>query len=124
MFFKSALIIEDDEGLQHYIKLLFKKHYPDTQLIQTYDGSEALELLSGIEQMPELILLDINMPGMDGFEFLKQIEHMTPKIDSKIVIVSSSDNAVDMHKVKFHTMVQDYIVKPIHKEDLDRLAQT
>jgi CheY-like chemotaxis protein len=71
-------------------------------------------------QLPEIILLDLNMPVMDGWEFLEEFTLLKPRLEKKITIyvVSSSIAPSDIQRAEAINEVTDYIVKPITTEKL------
>ncbi len=112
-----ACIIDDDPififGVRKIMDLIdFCK-----SLMVFRDGEEALHNLKSIisnnEKLPDVILLDLNMPVLDGWQFLD--EFIKIPCDKKIVIyiVSSSVDPEDMHRAKSYELVSDYIVKPV-----------
>ena len=78
------------------------------------DPKEALERLE--ENQPNLILLDLNMPDIDGWGFLDRMEEK--KTDAKVVIVTSSTSPFDVEKAKNYQRVIQYITKPLNKDIL------
>jgi CheY-like chemotaxis protein len=88
------------------------------------NGKEAINTLANTieesEYLPDVILLDINMPVMDGWEFMEEIKMMKSKISKKIIIyiVSSSIAIEDKNKSKTFTDIFGYIPKPISVDDL------
>ncbi|WP_338767503.1 response regulator [Bernardetia sp. ABR2-2B] len=88
------------------------------------NGKEALDALKprveAGEKVPEVIFLDLNMPIMDGWQFLD--EFMTPNTQKIVIyIVSSSIDPVDINKAKEYSLVTNYLVKPITPERLKEL---
>jgi len=87
-------------------------------------GKSALEYLStnkdSIENLPDLIFLDINMPIVDGFVFLYEFEKYDSlvKNKSKIVILSSSDNKRDIDKIVNNNFVIKFLTKPLTADAL------
>ncbi len=77
------------------------------------DGNEALELLD--RKHTDLILLDVMMPGMDGFEFASTLRECG--INTPIIMVTAKDSAVDKRK-GFISGTDDYVVKPVDEEEL------
>src|SRR4051812_38061384 len=85
---RSVLIVEDDEGLRSSIEMFLEMHGLTVQLAS--NGKEALALIE--TSMPGLILLDMKMPVMDGWEFMRQFKsrytHPTP-----IIVISAAEDA-------------------------------
>lgn len=119
---KSVLVIEDDAGNQFLMKLMLEKSDSEIQISQAYDGREALELLESGNDLPDLILLDLNMAGMDGFEFLQKLDQhaQTIKIPD-VCVITSSNNDLDKEKIKAYDCVKGYLIKPVSQEDIDGL---
>lgn len=90
-------------------------------------GKSALEYLQAEQdnddKLPDLILLDINMPIVDGFVFLYEFEHYPQKIKDKckIAILSSSDNKRDIDKIVNNDFVIKFITKPLTEKALDEV---
>jgi two-component system LytT family response regulator len=102
-------IIIDDERLARKELADMLKNYDTIEIIAEADNpKEAIKLID--KEKPDLIFLDINMPEMDGFELLKNIEH-----EPKVIFVT----AYDEYAIKaIKTNALDYIVKPVEKETL------
>lgn len=87
------------------------------------NGREALDSLIAIMQsgakMPDVILLDVNMPVMDGWQFLDEFIKVKPLQKTIIYIVTSSIDPVDIQRAKSYSEVSDYIVKPVTEKTLD-----
>ena len=88
--------------------------------ISCYDnGQEAFLSLQSIksdyQQLPDIILLDINMPVMDGWEFLEAYKSIKSELSKsiKIYMASSSISVNDFEKAKLYSEVLDYLIKPI-----------
>lgn len=75
---------------------------------------------------PDLILLDINMPRLNGFEFLDKFQEINRSASPAVVIVmvTSSEFAEDIKRAKSYDIVADYLVKPLELEAAIRLAET
>lgn len=119
---KIILLVDDDEASLYLNQRLLNRLGIEVEVLIARNGQEALDIMKKLceqEQCPELILLDINMPVMDGFEFLEQLQNLADFHDSslKIVLLSSSIHHQDLAKAKKYP-VMDYIEKPLTKEKL------
>ncbi len=122
MKISCALIIDDSEGDQFLTKDLIQSEYPDAEVLQAYDGQEALEIIKQCNEDIDLIILDINMPRMDGHEFLKIYNEMSvQKKPPVVVMLSSSCHTEDKDKSMAYDFVVDYFVKALDKDDLFNL---
>jgi CheY-like chemotaxis protein len=78
----------------------------------------ALDALRETDSLPDLILLDINMPVLNGWEFLDAIKENEKFLSIPIYILTSSINDEDKTKAKEYPNIKDYIVKPLTREKL------
>lgn len=122
MALKSIMIIDDSEADQFLAKMVVEEVCPDTEIHQAYDSEEALGILENLAQRPDIIFLDINMPRMNGLEFLDAYKKENAK-ESMIVMLSSSDYDEDIKNSMAHTHVKKYIMKPLDKTDLEGLIK-
>ncbi|MFQ5587964.1 MAG: LytR/AlgR family response regulator transcription factor [Nitrospiria bacterium] len=108
---KIRTIIVDDEPLARVGLNLLLKKIPQVEVIaEAANGFEALELVDQLK--PELLLLDIQMPGINGFEVLQQMNHIP------LVIFTT---AYDQYALRaFDTLAIDYLLKPIRLERLEQ----
>ena len=117
----------DDDNFFHEREI--KKHNRGIIVIVKNTGSEALEYLKSNENRkdshPELIFLDINMPYMNGWDFLQEYSQLDKEIQSKalIIMLSTSENPEDKIKAKAWSFVYDYITKPLTKEKLEDIIE-
>lgn len=127
----SSMYVIDDDRIYHFLlKNLFKQNGIDINSTFFNNGQEAIEAMKLHKEekdMPDLILLDVNMPIMNGWQFLEEyakLKDMLPKA-STIYMISSSNDEVDINKAKgYSEIVKDYFLKPICKEDLDKIFIT
>lgn len=115
-------MLVDDSETEHFInEAIINDYDEDIEILRAYDGIEALELLASKNASISLILLDINMPGMGGLEFL---EHFDKLYTSPVVIMlSSSDQQKDKETAFSYGFVKDYILKPLDKTDLENASK-
>lgn len=115
----SVLVVDDDSIFQFLSKKILETTALTNEIYTCSNGSEALQLLKSgsieLEKFPDIIFLDINMPIMNGWEFLHEFEHIKTNI-CKIVpvfIVSSSQDHDDIEHARKFSTVKDYLIKPI-----------
>lgn len=111
----SILVVDDDEVDIKALDRAFKKLKIANPVTVVNDGIEALECLRGDNgraalSRPYMILLDLNMPRMNGIEFLDEIRHDPDLCDSTVFILTTSNDEEDKFK-SFHHNVAGYIVK-------------
>jgi CheY-like chemotaxis protein len=124
------MLVDDNEHDNFFHEREIKKSNHETVVIVKKSGLEALEYLKSkntVEDFkPDLIFLDINMPGMNGWEFLKEYNKLSKEIQSRVIIVmlTTSDNPDDCLKAKSWTFVSDYITKPLTREKVEDIINS
>jgi CheY-like chemotaxis protein len=119
----SILIIDDSESEHIIAKYAIEAYDAQIQIYSAFDGQEALDLLTTLTVQPDVILLDINMPGMDGHEFLVEYEKTDYK-SSVVAMLTSSDQESDRKKCLKYPFVRQYLFKPLEVKDLQTIAGT
>lgn len=127
--FKDVFVIDDDKVFHFIIKKLFSKNNIDINPSFYLNGLEAIEeikdKISNGVTMPDLILLDINMPIMDGWQFLDEFRKTRKTTEGGktiIYLVSSSDSISDINRAKeYQDQVKDYFFKPMTLDDLRKI---
>lgn len=120
-------LVDDDYIFQLTASRLLKAADATANVLQFSNGEEALRYLNDHAEeegkLPDILLLDINMPYVDGWMFLNDYAQLKAKLTKKIKIymVSSSIDPVDMNRAKSNQSVEDYIIKPISKEGFKQL---
>jgi len=126
----TAGIIDDDQIYQLVMKRTIEQSGAVRSVVQFYDGEEAIRYFkqqhNTPEGLPDLILLDINMPFMDGWQFLDEFIKIPFNSDYKktIFIISSSSTTEDLNKAKGYSIVSGYHVKPITKDKFEEILQS
>ncbi|MFT6216455.1 MAG: CheY-like chemotaxis protein [Roseivirga sp.] len=118
----TACIIDDDPIFIFGVKRMMHLSNFCENFIVFHNGKVAIEgieanVSTGIE-LPDVILLDLNMPVMDGWQFLDRFVLIPTKKRVAIYIVTSSIDIEDLNKAKNYEAVSNYIVKPISIEKL------
>ncbi len=128
------LLIDDNPLTNLFSEKLIQKLNIAEEIRAVENGQEAIDYLNNngkftqLEQQqpsPELILLDINMPVMDGWGFLAEFNKMpeSKKKQTTIIMLSSSPNPEDKQKARADESVRDYKVKPLTKEALHEIME-
>ncbi|HLC83443.1 MAG TPA: response regulator [Bacteroidia bacterium] len=121
-------LIDDDEIANFIGKKVIEKTQLVKQIKVFSGGQVAIDFLTKNAKhpnlLPEIILLDLNMPGMDGFEFLAEYIRLKPEIGKKIniYVVSSSLSYSDHDRIRNINNVSDFIVKPISEEKFTKIV--
>jgi len=123
----------DDNEIDNLInqKMIEAANICDRIFVHT-GAKSAIEFLKNMEKLavasvegflPEIIFLDIDMPLMDGFQFLDEFEKLTEstKEHCKVIMLTSSLNPLDMQKAKKNKLITKYLNKPLSQENLKKL---
>lgn len=118
------LLVEDDAVDAMTVRRALKDLNLTNEIIHAKDGEEAIEYLSNPKnKKPCIILLDINMPKMNGIEFLKEARSREDCNKIPVIMLTTSTNDNDMVE-SFNLNVADYIVKPIEYRKFVDTVQT
>ena len=108
----KILIIEDDENIVDYIRNVFQIGWPKAKIISTHLGQRGIELVG--REAPDVVILDLGLPDLDGFEVLKQI-----RLFSSVLIIILSVRGEEPDVVKGLGLGADeYVVKPFRQLEL------
>ncbi|MES2763491.1 MAG: response regulator [Bacteroidota bacterium] len=121
------LLVDDDHEDNFYHEIIIKKMDITHSIQVARNGIEALDFLKKENQIiPELIFLDVNMPKMNGWEFLDEYKHLSPHQKAKITIVmlTTSANPDDIKKAEEIADVNGYRSKPLSVEMLTEILNT
>ncbi|MDX2248184.1 MAG: response regulator [Bacteroidia bacterium] len=126
--YKSVMLVDDNE-IDNIIneKIIEANSFADNILVfQT--GQDALDYLAANqdkeEELPEIVFLDINMPIMDGFQFLEDFEKFSDKVleKCKIIMLSSSISPKDIDRAASSRFVKKYLNKPLNARYLEAIT--
>lgn len=118
----KTCIIDDDEIYIFGTKRLIENNKFSKDITVYKNGLEALNhLQKEIIDLPNVILLDLNMPIMDGWQFLDAFSKLNISKEVAIFIVSSSVNQSDLIKAKSYSIVKDYLVKPLKVSSFEKI---
>ncbi|WP_396169850.1 response regulator [Flavobacterium sp.] len=127
---ETILFIDDDLITLMLCKMVISKASFSKEIATAKNGEDALKYFDTLKSTqstnkPQLIFLDLNMPVMNGWEFLDSFntEKYSEFHDTKIVILSSTIDPADLERSKKYPSVIDFLSKPISKEMLDYLKE-
>ncbi len=113
----KLLVVDDEVDICDFVKNFFKER--DFEVFVAYDGKEALGIIEA--RNPEIVLLDVKMPEMDGIETLKAIRKTNSS--SKVIMVTAVEDEEKAEEAKRHGAIE-YITKPLLLEQLERTVLT
>jgi CheY-like chemotaxis protein len=124
----SIMLVDDNADDNYFHKRVILKSAAADVVLVMQSGEEALEYLIANQQgdsknLPNLIFLDINMPGMNGWEFIEQYKKLDTTLQSNIFIVMLTTSANPDHSTlaKSEVALADFRTKPLSKEMLDEI---
>ncbi|MCK8523454.1 response regulator [Aquimarina sp. D1M17] len=124
-----VLLIDDDKATNFFNQRVVTKHDGFDQVNTVQSGMAALQYLNEVEKnsatKPDLIFLDINMPAMNGWEFLVEFSKLNEELIQgiKVILLSTSSNPDDVKEsIKNHS-VDDFINKPLSLDLLDNVLE-
>lgn len=126
-----VLLVEDDEIVNYYNTFTLKEGGYANEIVVATNGKEGLDYLekaiAGEEgyRVPDLILLDINMPVMNGFEFLDVYENssFSGRAEALIVMLTTSLHPKDQERASSYSSVSGYLYKPLLADKLSEILQ-
>jgi response regulator of citrate/malate metabolism len=125
---ESVLLIDDDPICNFLHSNLLKKHNITDHIQISPNGHEAfiyIDAESKLRNCPQLIFLDLNMPVMNGFEFLEAYsDGVFCERKPVIIILTTSSDHLDLAKLEKHSMVNGYLNKPLTIEKINTVLQT
>lgn len=127
MKYNSILVIDDSKYDRFIASEILEDYVEVLNFVSIESAQKALEYLQSLEDnpqgLPEIILLDIKMPIMDGFDFLQKFDEFpeTIKTSCKIFMLSSSIDPNDFQRAQKSKYVVDFIEKPLSEENILRI---
>jgi DNA-binding response OmpR family regulator len=107
---KTILICEDDQALRTLVRAVLGSGY---RFVEAHDGEEALEL--ALRLKPDLIILDLMLPGRSGFEVLNQLRRHLPAAETPVIVMSAWGHA---DQAALNAGADRFVPKPFEAEDL------
>jgi len=125
--FKCILLVDDNDDDNFIHTRVIRKMDCAEKIVVCYNGLEAMEFLTtpvnGVHPQPDLIFLDINMPGMDGWEFLREYKKLdsNQQADVVMIMLSTSVNPDDHKRASEDPSIHSFLSKPLDSETLERI---
>ena len=122
---RNVCIIDDDHIFVYGVKRIMRELDFDDELSVYSNGQDALEGISKMleekKPLPAIIFLDLNMPIMNGWEFLDDYLKIKDEKTSQtaVYIMSSSVDPRDLVRIKSYKVIKNYILKPVTADDLE-----
>ena len=118
----TAYIVDDDKLYSHVLSKQMKRINFSRTTMTFQNGLEALTYLQPKlhlpDDLPSVILLDLNMPVLDGWQFLDEFVKLEPIKKITVYVISSSIDAADHAKVLLYKTVSNFFIKPVSEADL------
>ena len=120
-----VLLIDDNDDDNFYHRIILSEAGVTKRIEVAETGYEALDFLQRIQQAPELIFLDINMPRMNGWEFLEHYRklELQRKNDVVIIMLSTSLNPADEKKARSMPEISDFKSKPLTTDMVTKILR-
>lgn len=117
---KKQVVLIDDDPVQNLInKKVISNHYPNYEIIDYTNAEKALEDIKNKKINPDIVFLDLNMPFMDGWEFLEALNDLQAEFE--VQILTSSIDQKDFEKARLNPKVSGINSKPLQKDLLDAM---
>jgi CheY-like chemotaxis protein len=125
---KNVCLIDDDKIYQFTATMILEATGLTNSIAAFLNGKDAINFLKDPNttlnsQLPDIIFLDINMPVMNGWEFLEEFQSFSASLSHpiKIYLVSSSVDESDINKSKKYPAITDYVIKPLNRDKYRQL---
>lgn len=119
----TILLVEDDDLDIISVQRSLKKLDSEYELLTAYNGIEALHLLNHLTALPDVILLDLNMPKMNGIEFLSALRANEHLRDIRVFVMTTSSENTD-RRLAENLGISGYIIKPLNYTDNTKRADS
>mgnify|MGYP006194998307 FL=1 len=120
---RQILLIDDDPIVNFIHSKVIQSQFPKSEVLVFNNGLTALEYIKGHRQLSYLIFLDLNMPVMNGWDFLNAVAAEESELALQIHVLTSSIDPQDKIRAQQNKLVNSYLSKPLKCEDLQNLAR-
>ncbi|MGB1556533.1 MAG: response regulator [Oceanococcaceae bacterium] len=125
---RCVLLVDDDPAANFLHRLAIEASGRVEQVVAVTSGAEAIQYLEACQQQaqsapPDLLLLDLNMPGMSGWQFLDTCAKQELPLPPVVSILTTSENPDDRQRADQHPAVADFLTKFMEAADFEALLQ-
>ncbi len=120
MSIEVVLVVDDDEEFNNTLKQFLEKKYPDYTVEQAFDGFEAGKVLA--ESKPDMVLLDVDLPGIDGRKLCQKIKEDSPAVKPIVIAISGVTDA-DIESQMMAAGADAFLAKPLKMEELPQVIE-
>lgn len=118
----NIMLVDDDVMTNQFNKLIIKKLHPEAEIIDYGNAIDAIEHLKDSSKlMPEIIFLDLNMPGMNGWDFMEEYQKLG--LSAEVLVLTSSQEEADKDKSKTYNKITGFERKPLSLERFKTLVK-
>lgn len=119
---KTILLIDDNDADNAYHEIILRRHPGVHEVVARESASDGIQYLRSIVgAWPDMVFVDLNMPGMDGVECIEQLVRLKIPVHTRIFLLTSSDAEQDRNRAGQLSLISDYIIKPLTPEIISRL---
>jgi CheY-like chemotaxis protein len=124
----SKVLLIDDNEIDNFIneRMITSSHFAEVVIVKNSADAalDYLKTITSVQDFPQVIFLDLNMPIKDGFEFMVEFEAFSEEFKnaSKIVVLSSSISPDDINRASTNPHVSKYVNKPLSEKYLDAIS--
>ncbi len=116
----KKIMLVDDKDISNFIMRKFIEiRLSDVSILEYTNPVEAISKVA--DENPDLIFLDLNMPELDGWQFLEKMNQQG--LSNSVAILTSSTSRLDMERSKKYNNVVNFYVKPLTPDELSRIAE-
>jgi PAS domain S-box-containing protein len=118
---ETVWLVDDDQVIAYITERLFRNADPAVKVTSFLSSKMALEKLRIMPEIPDILLLDINMPGLNGWEFLDELRRMHKYVN--VYMYTSSIDPEDVKKAHSYPMVREFLSKPIDLQAIRKILE-
>ncbi|MEO9872856.1 response regulator [Ekhidna sp.] len=119
--FQKVLLVDDDDIVNSINSVIIKHAKFATEVESINNVQTAIDFLKTTGDTPDVIFLDLNMPGLDGWDFMEEYEKLNITDGTKVIMLTSSISAKDEERASSSKQIAAFISKPLSPELLEKI---